>query len=118
MSAKDSTNREWTAADFAKAKPPAGMTAAEKATFPNTRGAQKTPTKVPVSIRIDPDVLAVLKAGGDGWQSRVNGILRQAVLGPRNPSGSPAEGATIKIKAGRALGRGPSFPDVKARQKA
>ena len=32
-----------------------------------------------VSIRLDPDVLAKLKATGPGWQRRVNDILRKAV---------------------------------------
>jgi uncharacterized protein (DUF4415 family) len=34
-------------------------------------------TKVPVKLRLDPDVLAVLRATGDGWQTRVNRILRE-----------------------------------------
>jgi len=35
-------------------------------------------TKVPVKLRLDPDVLAVLRASGDGWQTtRVNRILRE-----------------------------------------
>ena len=32
-----------------------------------------------VSIRLDADVLAKLKATGPGWQTRVNEILRKAV---------------------------------------
>jgi len=32
-------------------------------------------TKVPVKLRLDPDVLAVLRASGDGWQTRVNRIF-------------------------------------------
>jgi len=30
-----------------------------------------------VKLRIDPDVLAVLRATGPGWQTRVNTILRE-----------------------------------------
>lgn len=37
--------------------------------------------KTAVSIRIDNDVLAALKAGGKGYQTRINEILRKAVLG-------------------------------------
>jgi len=44
------------------------------------RGTQKTPTKEQVSMRLDADLLAVLRASGPGWQSRVNGILREQVL--------------------------------------
>lgn len=32
-----------------------------------------------VSLRVDPDVLAALRATGPGWQTRVNALLRQAV---------------------------------------
>jgi uncharacterized protein (DUF4415 family) len=35
--------------------------------------------KQQVSIRLDADVLAKLRASGPGWQSRVNEILRKAV---------------------------------------
>jgi uncharacterized protein (DUF4415 family) len=31
--------------------------------------------KVPVTFRLDPDVLAALKAQGPGWQTRVNELL-------------------------------------------
>ena len=36
-------------------------------------------TKVSTTIRLDPDVLAAFKAGGRGWQSRINDALRKAV---------------------------------------
>jgi len=32
-----------------------------------------------VSLRLEPDVLAALRATGRGWQTRVNALLRQAV---------------------------------------
>ena len=32
--------------------------------------------KKPVSIRLDPDVLAYFKAGGAGYQTRINAVLR------------------------------------------
>jgi uncharacterized protein (DUF4415 family) len=31
-----------------------------------------------VTLRLDPDVIARFKAGGPGWQSRMNGALRKA----------------------------------------
>jgi uncharacterized protein (DUF4415 family) len=34
-------------------------------------------TKVAVKLRLDPDLLAVLKATGPGWQTRANRILRE-----------------------------------------
>lgn len=33
-------------------------------------------TKVPVKLRLDPDVVEVLRATGPGWQTRVNRMLR------------------------------------------
>lgn len=45
------------------------------------RGAQKAPRKELVSIRLDPDVLAAFRAGGAGWQSRINDALRKAAAG-------------------------------------
>lgn len=33
--------------------------------------------KVAVSIRLDADVVDALRAGGEGWQSRVNNLLRR-----------------------------------------
>jgi len=41
------------------------------------RGPQKAPTKKPVTIRIDRDVLDRYKASGAGWQSRMNEALRR-----------------------------------------
>jgi len=39
------------------------------------RGPQKEPTKIPVKLRLDPEVLAAYKATGRGWQTRMNDIL-------------------------------------------
>ena len=35
--------------------------------------------KEQISVRLDPDVLTALRAGGPGWQSRINVLLRQAL---------------------------------------
>ena len=40
---------------------------------------KKAAPKEAVNIRLDPDVLAHFRAGGRGWQSRINGVLRKAV---------------------------------------
>jgi len=37
--------------------------------------------KVPVSIRLDKDVVDHFKATGEGWQTRINSILREAKSG-------------------------------------
>ncbi len=59
--AKPLTEAEWKAA-----KPGARMGRPPKAA-----------PKEAVKLRIDPDVLAVLRATGPGWQTRVNTILRE-----------------------------------------
>ena len=41
------------------------------------RPPSRKPLKVPTTIRLDPDVLAALKATGKGWQTRVNDALRE-----------------------------------------
>lgn len=41
--------------------------------------APSVPNKVPISIRLDADLVATLRASGRGWQSRVNAILRDAI---------------------------------------
>jgi len=46
---------------------------------PGQRGKQKKPTKKPVYIRLDPEVLRYFKSTGDGWQSRINNFLKAAV---------------------------------------
>jgi uncharacterized protein (DUF4415 family) len=37
------------------------------------------PIKKPLTIRLDADVLAWLKEGGNGYQTRINAILRNAM---------------------------------------
>ncbi len=44
------------------------------------RGKWYRPVKQPVSIRLDADVLAWLKAKGDGYQTKVNTFLRERML--------------------------------------
>ena len=79
----DDDNPEWTEQDFAKATrfdPPikaTDLTPEILATIAR-RGPQKAPTKVAVSIRLSPDVVAHFKAKGPGWQSRIDEALRKA----------------------------------------
>ncbi len=49
----------------------------------NHRGPQKSPTKVAVSIRLSPDVIAYYKAQGEKWQSRIDADLRKIVARKR-----------------------------------
>ncbi len=43
------------------------------------RGNPRAPTKDLVSLRLDKDVLATLRASGSGWQSRANEMLRKGL---------------------------------------
>jgi uncharacterized protein (DUF4415 family) len=74
----DDDNPEWTKEDFAKARPPAEVLPPELlAQFKGTRGQQKAPTKVAVSIRLSPEVVKHFKSKGPGWQSRIDDALRK-----------------------------------------
>jgi uncharacterized protein (DUF4415 family) len=42
-------------------------------------GSVKANAKVAVKLRLDPDVLAALRATGRGWQTRVNDTMREWV---------------------------------------
>jgi uncharacterized protein (DUF4415 family) len=45
------------------------------------RGRPKSETrKAAISLRVDADVLDAFKSTGEGWQTRMNGILRAAIL--------------------------------------
>jgi len=60
---------------WARAKP---MSDERLARYRGMRGPQRAPTKTATSIRLDADVVAHFKAGGPGWQSRINAALRKA----------------------------------------
>ncbi len=70
-------NPPWTPERFARSVPFSGLPADLQRVLRNVRGPQKVPTKVLVSIRLSPDVVATLRASGAGWQTRVDDILRK-----------------------------------------
>jgi len=43
------------------------------------RGPQKAPTKKLVSLRLSPEVIEHFKAGGPGWQTRIDGALLDTI---------------------------------------
>jgi uncharacterized protein (DUF4415 family) len=43
------------------------------------RGPQKAPTKKLVSLRLSPEVVDHFKAGGPGWQTRIDETLVKAI---------------------------------------
>ncbi len=73
----DDDNPEWTADDFAKARPLAEFPELAAA-FAKFRGPQRAPTKKQVTLRLDQDVIAKFRATGPGWQARINAALRAA----------------------------------------
>jgi uncharacterized protein (DUF4415 family) len=70
--------RELTAEDAAYAVPFSALPEAEQKMLQSLRkrGPQKSPRKVPVSIRLSPDVAEGLRATGEGWQRRADDALR------------------------------------------
>ncbi len=75
---EDGEVREITAKDIALFKPFSALTEAEQKMLRKLgkRGPQKTPKKVPISIRLSPDVAEGLRATGTGWQVRADEALR------------------------------------------
>ncbi|MDD2808497.1 BrnA antitoxin family protein [Rhodoferax sp.] len=64
---------------FARAKPASEFFSPEvyaQLCAMRQRGPKDKPLKVPTTIRFDADVLAVLRASGKGWQTRVNAAMR------------------------------------------
>ena len=70
--------REITAEDVARFKPFSALPTAEQKVLLKLRrrGPQKSPKKVPISIRLSPDVAERLRATGNGWQGRADEALR------------------------------------------
>jgi uncharacterized protein (DUF4415 family) len=75
---EDGEVRELTAEDVALFKPFSALPAAEQKMLLKLRkrGPQKAPRKVPISIRLSPDVAEGLRATGNGWQGRADEALR------------------------------------------
>jgi uncharacterized protein (DUF4415 family) len=74
--AKFDDNPPWTGADLARARPAAEIVPKIVAEYKRGVGRPKLANaKVPVSLRLDPEVLAAYRRTGSGWQQRVNDIL-------------------------------------------
>ena len=74
-----SDNPEITEEQWVKARPLAETRPELVAATRRGRGNPRSPTKDLVSLRLDKDVLATLRAGGSGWQSRANDMLRKGL---------------------------------------
>jgi uncharacterized protein (DUF4415 family) len=76
----DEENPEWTARDFARARSPREALSPEVlSAFKKTRGPQRAPKKVAVSIRLSADVVDHFRATGRGWQGRIDAMLKKAM---------------------------------------
>ena len=75
---EDGEVREIAAEDDALFKPFSTLPKAEQKVLLKLRkrGPQKTPKKVPISIRLSSDVAEGLRATGNGWQGRADEALR------------------------------------------
>ena len=93
--AKSSAAKETSARLRARGAEP---TAADMKDVPLFDGTLSRPVKAPVTVRIDLDILAWLKAKGGPYQTHMNATLRSAMLAER--SGHPSNLAqTLKILA-------------------
>lgn len=75
---EDGEVRELTAEEIQSAVPFAALPESlrKKLSSLRGRGPQKAPKKVPISIRLSPDVAEGLRATGEGWQVRADEVLR------------------------------------------
>ena len=79
--AEDPDVPEWTEEDWARARPAIEVHPELVEWSLRRRGKQKALTKELISIRLDPDITEYFRAGGPGWQTRLNDTLRRAVFG-------------------------------------
>ncbi len=70
---------EWSDDNWSRARPAVEVDPELVAYSRRTRGKQKAPTKVPVYIRLDADIVAHFRQGGRGWQTRLNDALRTSL---------------------------------------
>ena len=76
---RDPDNPPWPDEMIARARPASEVHPDNVADWRRrTRGKQKAPVKTLVSLRLDDDVIAHFRDGGDGWQTRINAALRKA----------------------------------------
>ena len=81
----DEENPEWTAEDFARARPASevlpqifGEKVAREMLKPRGRPRAEFP-KERINIRLSHEVLGYFKLAGDGWQTRIDTALRQFI---------------------------------------
>lgn len=73
---------EWTDAQLERAELAVGGKVVRPAAGTLTRAGRPPAgetAKQQVTLRLDPDIIALFRDGGPGWQSRINAALRKAV---------------------------------------
>lgn len=94
----DEHNPEWTEADFAAARPAAELLPADAVgLLVKKRGRPRLAEgehKEKVSLRLSPQVLAFFRGEGEGWQTRIDEVLRGFVAAAggeatADPTGTP-----------------------------
>ncbi|HED13960.1 MAG TPA: hypothetical protein ENI62_09975 [Gammaproteobacteria bacterium] len=79
---KDGEVRELTVDDLKKFRPISEANPALAVKIKKNigeRGPQKLPTKIPISIRVSPEVAEYFRSEGKGWQGRINNVLKEYV---------------------------------------
>ncbi len=79
---KDGEVRELTSDELKQFKPLAEANPSLFAKIKKSvgaRGPQKSPTKVPISIRVSSEVVDYFRAEGKGWQGRIDHVLKDYV---------------------------------------
>ena len=83
----DPDNPPMTDDDLARLRPAAVVAPALViASLRRKAGRPRSPApKVPISIRLDSDIVEALRASGEGWQGRANEMLRKGLGLPGGP---------------------------------
>lgn len=82
----DPDNPEWTAADFARARPADEVLPAEVVAALRRRGRPagiRTSDRKQVTLRLPRSVIEHFKAGGPGWQTRAVAVLVREARGAK-----------------------------------
>jgi uncharacterized protein (DUF4415 family) len=66
------------------------------------RGGMYRPVKRPVTMRLDADVIAWLKQGGRGYQTKANALLRREMIHAYRSRKGPGRANGRSSKAGKA----------------
>lgn len=80
----DDENPEWTEEGFRDAIPFPDL--ARKMGWKVPGRPKAAVTKTPVNLRLDPEIVEHFKAGGPGWQTRINAVLGEHVRAARKKS--------------------------------